>query len=118
MNLILNGAYNAIFIFVLVYFGYANIAGFTGMSEFNKLKAVLILAVFSMVGVIFGLAVNFFTSLLSFRLLTVFSWLIIGWVTMAFLETLPLGFDYFEGNLLQNLIVYGLFGFFYYKAKE
>jgi uncharacterized membrane protein len=88
------------------------------MTGAEKTKLIIELGLFSMLGTLFGLLIANFASLLSFFLLAIFSWFIIGWVTIGFLESLSYGFNYVEVGGLQDWIVYLCFGFFYKESRN
>jgi hypothetical protein len=118
MEIIFNFLINCLFLYVLVHFKYATIGGFDYMTGAEKTKLIIELGLFSMLGTLFGLLIANFASLLSFFLLAIFSWFIIGWVTIGFLESLSYGFNYVEVGGLQDWIVYLCFGFFYKESRN
>ena len=118
MGLIYNFLINCLFLYVLVHFKYATIGGFDLLSGAEKTKLIIELGLFSMVGTLFGLLIANFASLLSFFILYIFSWFIIGWVTVGFLESLNYGFNYVEVGGLQDWVVYLCIGYFYVENKN
>ncbi len=117
MEIIFNFLLNCLFLYVLVHFKYATIGGFDYLSGMEKTKIIIELGLFSMIGTAFGLLVANFFNLISFWILSVFSWFIIGWVTLGFLESLNYGFNYIEVGGLQDWVAYLCLGFFYKESR-
>jgi hypothetical protein len=88
------------------------------MTGMEKTKIIIELGLFSMLGTLFGIMIANFASLMSFFLLAIFSWFIIGWVTIGFLESLNFSFNYIEVGGLQDWLVYLCIGFFYKESRS
>jgi hypothetical protein len=118
MEIIFNFLINCLFLYVLVHFKFATIGNFDYMTGMEKTKIIIELGLFSMLGTLFGIMIANFASLMSFFLLAIFSWFIIGWVTIGFLESLNFSFNYIEVGGLQDWLVYLCIGFFYKESRS
>jgi hypothetical protein len=111
---------NAIFKFfvflVIIIVRWGELDNSTGLSSIttSSLFILFVVAFISLVGEGIGYILSNFINRLTFNKLyssfSILYYILIGWIVIVFVENLNLGFNYFDGYLLRDIVVYFLAG--------
>jgi hypothetical protein len=132
MTFVVNYLLNFAKLILMLALGLVTINGFNStLDNIQKLTILLLLASWSMVGLIFGMIIKYFInkSFQKRRLKMLYRYalglllgFVLGWTMIQFLESIKLGFEYVivpgQKGLLQNLFVMTIFGTHLYDQEK